>query len=163
MVYLVESKRGSRSYFYLVENFKIARGQRRQFRKYVGSGRPSKARLEILSAQFKEEIESEKLKLFGYHYLFPEEIKKIDEINAGFKERYVKLNPTEREQFDQNFVNVFVYNSNSIEGSTLTPFLTFSPFSLNQQALSKKQSLNLRKRWTGTGTKSFPCRKQKRL
>ncbi|MFH1256295.1 MAG: Fic family protein [Candidatus Diapherotrites archaeon] len=121
MVYLVESKRGKKSYFYLVENVRIAKGQRRQFRKYLGPEKPSKTRLEILSAKFKKEIEDEKQKLFGYHYLFPGEIKKIDEINKGFKERYAKLNPAEKEQFDQNFVNVFVYNSNSIEGSTLTP------------------------------------------
>ena len=121
MVYLVESERGSKHYFYLAENVKIAKGQRKQFRKYLGTEKPSKARLEILSAKFKKEIEDEKQRLFGYHYLFPEEIKKIDEINSAFRGRYAKLNPTEREQFNQNFVNVFVYNSNSIEGSTLTP------------------------------------------
>ncbi|MFH1586507.1 MAG: Fic family protein [Candidatus Diapherotrites archaeon] len=121
MVYLVESKRGDKRYFYLVENIKIAKGKRRQFRKYVGTEKPSKTKLEILSAKFKKEIENKKMDLFGYHYLFPEEIKKIDRINSEFTERHRKLNPTEREQFDQNFVNVFVYNSNSIEGSTLTP------------------------------------------
>src|SRR3972149_6758432 len=101
MVYLVESKRGKKSYFYLVENVKIAKGERKQFRQYLGPERPSKARLEILSAKFKKEIEDEKQRLFGYHYLFPEEIKKIDEINSGFNGRYAKLNPTEREQFDR--------------------------------------------------------------
>lgn len=121
MVYLVKSKRGVKTYFYLAENIKISAGKRRQFRKYIGTKKPSKARFEILGSQFKEEIEKEKNKLFGYHYLFPEEIKKVDKINDEFKKRYKKLNPTEKEQFEQNFVNVFVYNSNSIEGSTLTP------------------------------------------
>ncbi len=121
MVYLVESKRGSKSYFYLVENVKIAKGKRRQFRKYLGTKKPSKTKLELLSAEFKKEVENEKQKLFGYHYLLPDEIKKVDGINTKFKKRYAGLNPTEKEQFDRNFVNVFVYNSNSIEGSTLTP------------------------------------------
>lgn len=121
MVYLIESRRGKKSYFYLAENIRFSRDERKQFRKYIGKEKPSKARLEILSAKFKEEIEKEKKKMFGYHYLFPDEIKQIDEINSGFWKRYKKLNPTEREQFDRNFVNVFVFNSNSIEGSTLTP------------------------------------------
>ncbi|MDD5163959.1 MAG: Fic family protein [Candidatus ainarchaeum sp.] len=83
--------------------------------------RPSETRLEILSGNFKKKIEGEKQRLFGYHYLLPDEIKKIDGINSSFLNRYFVLNPVEREQFDKNFVNVFVYNSNSIEGSTLTP------------------------------------------
>jgi len=121
MVYLVESKRGAKSYFYLVENIKLADGKRKQFRKYLGPARPSDSRIEIIGSQFKQEIEEKKKLLFGYHYLFPEEITRIDKINSEFKERYNRLNPTEKEQFEQNFVNVFVYNSNSIEGSTLTP------------------------------------------
>jgi len=121
MVYLVESKRGAKAYFYLAENLRVSSGKRRQFRKYIGTEKPSKARLEILASGFKKEIEDEKNKLFGYHYLFPDEIENVDKINSGFRERYKRLNPTEKEQFSQNFVNVFVYNSNSIEGSTLTP------------------------------------------
>ncbi len=121
MVYLVKSKRGTKAYFYLAENVKVSAGKRKQFRKYIGTEKPSKTRLEILRSKFKEEIEDEKNKLFGYHYLFPGEIEKVDKINVEFAKRYKKLNPTEKEQFDQNFVNVFVYNSNSIEGSTLTP------------------------------------------
>ncbi len=121
MVYLVESKRGKKSYFYLVENVKLSDGKRKQFRKYLGTARPSDSRIEIVGSQFKQEIEEKKKLLFGFHYLFPEEIARIDKINSDFKERYARLNPTEKEQFEQNFVNVFVYNSNSIEGSTLTP------------------------------------------
>ncbi|HLC93306.1 MAG TPA: Fic family protein [archaeon] len=121
MVYLVESKRGRKSYFYLVENVALAKGKRKQFRKYLGNTRPSKQKTEILVSDFKKEIENEKHSLTGYHYLLPDEIEKVDQINSEFGKRFAKLNETEKEQFERNFVNVFVYNSNSIEGSTLTP------------------------------------------
>ncbi len=121
MVYLAESKRGSKSYFYLVQDVRFSKNNRKQFRKYIGSQKPAKTKLEILVIGFKKEIEEEKQRLFGFHYLLPDEIAKIDKINSDFESRFEKLNLTEKQQFEQNFVNVFVYNSNSIEGSTLTP------------------------------------------
>ena len=121
MVYLAESKRGAKIYFYLVQDVRFSKNNRKQFRKYIGTQKPSKTKLEILVSGFKKEIEAEKQRLFGFHYLLPDEIAKIDKISSKFKARFEKLNPTEKEQFEQNFVNVFVYNSNSIEGSTLTP------------------------------------------
>src|SRR3989344_8563534 len=121
MVYLAESKRGSKTYFYLVQDVRFSRSNRKQFRKYIGAEKPSKTKLGLLVSGFKKEMEEQKQRLFGFHYLLPDEISKTDKINSDFKARFEKLNPTEKGQFEQNFVNVFVYNSNSIEGSTLTP------------------------------------------
>jgi Fic family protein len=72
-------------------------------------------------SKFEEEVEKEKIKLHGFHYLTKEEIAEIYEINKEFWQRYNKQNKTVQEQFDQNFAMAFVFNSNSIEGSTLTP------------------------------------------
>ena len=72
-------------------------------------------------AKFEEDVEKEKIKLQGFHYLTKDEIIKIDGVNKEFRQRYNKQNRTVQEQFDQNFVMAFVFNSNSIEGSTLTP------------------------------------------
>jgi len=121
MVYLAKKKRGNKLYYYLVENIPIARGRRHQLRKYIGTEKPSETKLQILIAQFEQEVQKEKLKLHGHHYLTEDEIKEIMEINKEFWKRYHKANETVREQFDQNFVMAFVYNTNSIEGSTLTP------------------------------------------
>ena len=120
MVYLVESKRGQKTYYYLAEVIKLPNKKRKQIRKYIGDKKPSETKLEIISAQFKEEIEKEKFKLLGHHYLLPNEIDAVDKINSDFLKRFKQLNPTEKKQFWQNFVITFVYNSNSIEGSTLT-------------------------------------------
>ncbi len=121
MAYLAKQKKGKQEYYYLVENIQIAPGKRKQIRKYIGTERPSETKLQVLMAQFEEEVEKEKIKLHGFHYLTLYEIKEINEINKGFWARYNKQNKTVQEQFDQNFVMTFVFNSNSIEGSTLTP------------------------------------------
>lgn len=121
MSYLAERKRGSRVYYYLAENIPAAKGRRKQLRKYIGTEKPSESRLQILAAQFEEEVQKEKIKLHGHHYLTADEIKEIDEINGKFQGRYKKAGETVQEQFDENFINAFVYNTNSIEGSTLSP------------------------------------------
>lgn len=121
MAYLARQKKGNAEYFYLVENIAVSRGKRRQIRKYIGSERPSDKKLQILIAQFEEEIQKEKVALRGYHYLAAEQIGQVDGINRSFLQRYNKVNEVVQEQFNQNFVTAFVYNTNSIEGSTLTP------------------------------------------
>ncbi|MFA5126103.1 MAG: Fic family protein [archaeon] len=120
MVYLAESKRGQKTYYYLVEAITLPNKSRKQFRKYIGTAKPSDEKLERLFASFKTQVEEQRKNIFGHHYLTNIEINKINEINSGFLSRFSKLNPTEKEQFWHNFVNAFVYNSNSIEGSTLT-------------------------------------------
>jgi len=120
MAYLAKQKKGKNTYYYLVEVIQIAKGRRKQIRQYIGTEKPSETKLQILMANFGEEVEKEKIKLHGFHYLTKDEIKEIDEINKEFWQRYRKQNKTVQEQFDQNFVMAFVFNSNSIEGSTLT-------------------------------------------
>jgi len=121
MAYLAKQRKGKNTYYYLAGVIQVARGRRKQIRKYIGSEKPSETKLQILTAKFEKEIEKEKIKLHGFHYLTKDEIKKIDEINKAFCNRYRKQNKTVQEQFDENFVMAFVFNSNSIEGSTLTP------------------------------------------
>ncbi|MCH7902785.1 Fic family protein [archaeon] len=121
MVYLAESKRGAKIYYYLVQDIRLSKGKRKQLRKYIGTKKPSEIKLQVLMAEFEKGVEKEKLKLHGFHYLTKEEIAEIDIINKDFSKRYVKHNVTVRDQFDQNFVMAFVFNTNSIEGSTLTP------------------------------------------
>ncbi|MDO8428318.1 MAG: Fic family protein [Candidatus Diapherotrites archaeon] len=121
MAYLTTFKRGSKVYYYLAENIPVAKGTRKQIRKYLGEKKPSETKLQVLMGQFEEEIQKELIKLHGFHYLTPDEIKEINEINTAFWKRYNAVNEVVQEQFDENFVIVFVHNTNSIEGSTLSP------------------------------------------
>jgi len=121
MAYLPKQRKGKNTYYYLVENIQLGRGRRKQIREYVGTQKPSETKLQVLMAKFEEKVEAEKIKIHGHHYLTDDEIKEIDAINKKFWKRYDKQNKTVQEQFDQNFVMAFVYNTNSIEGSTLSP------------------------------------------
>src|SRR3989344_2666626 len=121
MAYLTKLRKGGKVYYYLAENIRLAAGRRKQVRKYVGTEKPSETRLQTLMAQFEEEVETEQTKSQGRHYLTPDEITEADRINKEFWGRSHKQTPSVREQFDQNFVMAFVYNTNSIEGSTLSP------------------------------------------
>src|SRR3989338_1400443 len=121
MAYLTKLRKGGKVYYYLAENIRLAAGRRKQVRKYVGTEKPSETRLQTLMAQFEEEVETEQTKSQGRHYLTQDEITEADRINKEFWGRYHKQTPSVREQFDQNFVMAFVYNTNSIEGSTLSP------------------------------------------
>ena len=121
MAYLTKQEKGKKTYYYLAENIPLGNGMRKQIRKYIGSKRPTETKLQVLMAQFEENIETEKIKLHGHHYLTGGEITEIAHINNEFRKRYNRQNKTVQEQFDQNFVMAFVYNTNSIEGSTLSP------------------------------------------
>jgi len=120
MGYLTEKRRGEKIYYYLVENIPVTKGRRTQIRKYIGKEKPSETKLQILMSKFEEDVQKEKIRLHGYHYLTKDEIQEIDMINKEFWKRYNKQNETVQEQFDENFVMAFVFNTNSIEGSTLT-------------------------------------------
>ena len=121
MAYLAKQRKGKNTYYYLAENISLGSGRRKQLREYVGTAQPSETRLQALMAKFEEAIEKEKVRLNGCHYLAESEINEIGEINKEFRGRYGKQNSTVQEQFDQNFVMAFVFNTNSMEGSTLSP------------------------------------------
>lgn len=105
----------------MVENVALGGGKRKQIRKYLGAALPGEKKLRYLTIDLENEIEKERKKVNGTYYLTKEEIGEVDEVNKKFWERYSKQNPEVQKQFDENFVNTFVYNTNSIEGSTLTP------------------------------------------
>ncbi len=121
MAYLAKQKKGNSTYYYLVENVKLAGGRREQKRKYLGKEKPSEKKLQLLMSNFEKEIEKERVKTEGFHFLSREEANEIDSINSDFQKRYSKQNKTVQGQFDDDFLMAFVYNTNSIEGSTLTP------------------------------------------
>ncbi|MBI5553745.1 MAG: Fic family protein [Candidatus Diapherotrites archaeon] len=123
------------------------------------------SKLQVLMAAFEKKAEKENIQLHGHHYLNQEEIREIDEINTRFWKRYKGLNSTVQEQFDQNFVMAFVYNTNSIEGSTLSPrevelllgenIAPNKPLNDVLEAKSAQKTLNYAKEYQGTFSQEF--------
>jgi len=120
MGYLSKLKRNDKTYYYLVENIQVSKGKRKQIRKYIGTTKPTEQQLSLQLSKFEKEIELKRKQIQGFEYLTKDEIKEIDTINSSFWKKYNTLTKTEKEEFWNNFISVFVYNTNSIEGSTLT-------------------------------------------
>jgi len=120
MAYLAKLKKGGNTYYYLVENIRVSQGVRKQLRKYLGKTAPSETKLQVLTSKFEEEVARTQKQLHGFHYLTKEEIREAAEVNRAFWKRHAAQSKTVQEQFAQNFLAAFVFNTNSIEGSTLT-------------------------------------------
>ena len=118
MVYVREQKVKGKSYFYLVKNVRLGKGSWKQFKRYLGKAVPAKKEFARLKKEFEEEVR-EKTRS-KYVFLENHLLEYANGIANQFRGRYKKLNPEERFEFDRNFLIVFTYNTNSIEGSTLT-------------------------------------------
>lgn len=120
MAYLSKLKRNNKTYYYLVENIPISKGKRKQIRKYLGTTKPVDSKLSLELSKFEKEIKFKKKEIQGFTYLTKDEIKEIDNVNSNFWKKYNKLSKSEKDDFWNNFITIFVFNTNSIEGSTLT-------------------------------------------
>ncbi|MFH1234657.1 MAG: Fic family protein [Candidatus Diapherotrites archaeon] len=118
MAYLREQKVKGNRYFYLVKNVRLRQGGWKQFKRYLGKEPPEKETLEKIIADFEGEVRAKTRSKF--EYLANHEVEFVDKINGQFWQRYRELNPSEKADWDRNFLVVFTYNTNSIEGSTLT-------------------------------------------
>ncbi len=104
----------------MVENIRVTKGKRKQIRKYVGTTKPTDKQLALQLSKFEKEIISKKKELQGFIYLTKDDVEVIEKINTNFWKKYNKLTKTEKKGFWDSFRSVFIYNTNSIEGSTLT-------------------------------------------
>ncbi len=121
MAYIVKQRIKGADYYYVVENIQVGVGHRKQLRKYLGSKAPSREEISKIIRAFEREMDEERKKLLGHYYLPHSDIEEVESITKRFWKKYQALTPTEKEQFDEAFTNAFVFNTNSIEGSTLTP------------------------------------------
>lgn len=118
MSYLREQTVKGKKYFYLVKNVRLKQGSWKQFKRYIGKELPNKQELDLIISEFEEHVKQATRSKFSY--LANHEVEFVDKINDQFWQRFKKLNPQEQLDWDRNFLVVFTYNTNSIEGSTLT-------------------------------------------
>lgn len=98
-------KLGNKDFFYLEHSLRISRRVKKK-EKYLGSAIPK---------------EIEKIKKEFFHELFVEKYKKsLDKIKEEFSKEYKNIPETGKQKYIENFMIKFTYNTNRIEGSTLT-------------------------------------------
>jgi len=119
MAYLVKKRIGRKSYFYLVTSVKI-RGKVKKFQVYVGTRRPSAAQRVSRSAELKKRILEFTRKVDPLAAV----LSKSDIAAAEKAKKWYRWlsaqSPTVRQNYYEWFVTTYTYDSNAIEGSTLT-------------------------------------------
>ncbi|MCD6590516.1 MAG: Fic family protein [Candidatus Aenigmarchaeota archaeon] len=114
-----------RKYHYLVENVRTGKNKWKKIRMYMGRGKKSKRQIEDMLKKNREKLR-EKVRnyLKSVDPLFAlvttEEEKEMEKIKRKF-ENYIKTaTDAEKRKYYEWFVTRFTYDTNAIEGSTLT-------------------------------------------
>ncbi len=100
---------------YLISN-KRKNGKWTKKSKFLGYGEITKKKIEELKENFEIEIISEK----KYPFLKKEEVRKVEILKKTYNKKIKNLRKEEYEQFEKAFFTELTYNSNAIEGSSLS-------------------------------------------
>jgi len=118
MVFVARKKTGKVAYYYLAHNLRTERGKWKSLREYIGKKMPGKAELQKLTEQFilKHGIPVKK----KYAYLDPERLAKLDFVIGEFQKRVKNYPRIALEKRERDFTIRFTYNTNAIEGNTVS-------------------------------------------
>lgn len=105
MVELKKLKKGNKEYFYLAHSYREGKSIKKK-QVYLGDSIP-------------EDIEDKKRK-FMQEFYAKKFLKNIDKIKKNFNAEYKPMPKSAKEKSKENFAIKFTYNSQKIEGSTLT-------------------------------------------
>lgn len=131
MVYHEVQKRGEKRYNYLVKT--IRHGKKwEKIRKYIGEGK-------MPTDKIKEEIKKFRSEVQKTSYLTEEQIEAIENIKTGFDDYLKKGGKSGLENFKEWFFTELTYNSNAIEGTSLS--LRETSMIINEGILPKNASL----------------------
>lgn len=130
-MYIVKKKIGNQEYYYLKESLREGSKVRSKTIKYLGKEKPGKKELQKIKEKFgkmKTEI-----------YLSENEVKELEKIKKKLQEKTSKLDSKLIEDMFKDFKTFYIYNSNAIEGNTLT--LKESAMLLNEGKVPKNTNL----------------------
>tara|TARA_Y100000310_G_C20692961_1_gene823568 strand:- start:2966 stop:3835 length:870 start_codon:yes stop_codon:yes gene_type:complete len=106
MVFIRKKKIKGNDYYYLVKSTRIA-NKVKKVEKYLGKEKPSKKTIDNLN-------------MAPSKYLNEKQISQLEKIKTNFHKNYTTLSSTAQEKYIDHFRVKFTYNTNKIEGSTLT-------------------------------------------
>jgi len=117
MAYLVKKRIKNKDYYYLVASVKLA-GRIKKFQLYIGAKRPFRKQLTKLKDVLNKRIESYMSKFDPFLTLLTEREK--NELEAIKKSYKKTLSPAVKQNYYEWFLTNYTYDTNAIEGSTLT-------------------------------------------
>ena len=118
MVFIIKKKIKGEIYYYLAHNLRTARGKWKSLRMYIGKESPSDTEFEKLRDESikKYDIQTKP----KYLYLNPERLAKLDYVIGEFKKIIKNYPRIALEKQERDFTIKFTYNTNAIEGSTIS-------------------------------------------
>ncbi|MFW5847168.1 MAG: Fic family protein [Nanoarchaeota archaeon] len=135
MVYLEKRKSNGRIQNYLVHGYRDNSGKIKKKSKFLGYGNISKKKMNKSKGEF--EIEIKKKNKSGD--LNEKQIEKIEKLKQIYFNKVDNLKKEEFEQFEKSFFTELTYNSNAIEGNTLS--LEETSLILNEEIVPKGKNL----------------------
>lgn len=137
-----------RSYYYLDKTIQLPDGKRKRLSKYIGAKKPAGAELKkrVLQAEGyffeRESLANIEYALRAYEETFPVskvETAKIERMRVGFANLSRELDPLTNDDMLNRFIVNFTYESNAIEGSSMT--LKDVDVAINEGAVLEGKSL----------------------
>ena len=122
MVSIERIKKGKSIYFYVSKNFRISKNKWKKISKYFGKKAPKKKDIKKAAEQIEKEalvlgIKKPKSK---FKYLKEEDAEVLEDLKNAYLKWFKKLPRETKEKYESDFLVRFTYNSNAIEGNTLT-------------------------------------------
>lgn len=112
MVFLKKREVKGKDYYYASASV----GGKQKDIYYFGAKKPRKEEFDaVVQAYDKKDIYTPKEAL-----LKKEQNQRLEELNKQMKKELLEMSGAEREKFNEKYYNDYIYNTNSIEGSTLT-------------------------------------------
>ena len=112
MVYIETRKGNGKKYYFLVKNIRTGKNKWKKERKYFGKKKPSEGD----AVKFSSCVEP----VTKTKYLKKEQLQALEKIKFGYKSYLGKLTAHDFRQFEDATLTSFTYNTNAIEGSTLS-------------------------------------------
>ncbi len=122
MVFVEKIVRGKKTYYYITKNFRVGVNKWRKIRKYFGNKKPGKRETEKIAKEIEREAEEKGFVKEGgrFRYLRDGEAEVLEDLKEAYRSWFNRLPPESREKVEQDFLVRFTYNSNAIEGNTLS-------------------------------------------
>lgn len=114
MVYHEIRKVNGKKLNYLVYN-KRENGKFKKKSRFIGEGNFSKEKIQLLKEEFEKELKKE-----NSVFLSKEQVEEIENLREAYAKKLGKFSREEFEKFEKAFFTELTYNSNAIEGNSLS-------------------------------------------
>ena len=112
MVFIRKKKIKNNIYHYLVKSIRLGRDKWKKYEKYIGKEEPTFKQIKEFEESLPKTIEKISFR--------DDDIKKIETIKKHFNKEYKQFSQSYKEKYIKSFLVKFTYNTNAIEGNTLT-------------------------------------------